>query len=82
MNGTEYVALIDTTRDEFRDRIADALARFDQLARMADPRSTSGPRLDRAADRRPRAYDRHRYRAGAQGHAYRTVDSSWRDCHA
>ena len=77
MNGTEYVALIDTTRDEFRDRIADALARFDQLARMADPAA------------RPPGHDwtvqqivahvltiADRYRAGAQGHAYRTVDST------
>jgi hypothetical protein len=37
MNDTEVVALVDTTRDELRDRIAQALARFDRLARAADP---------------------------------------------
>ena len=37
MNDTEVAALVDTTRDELRDRIAQALARFDRLARSADP---------------------------------------------
>lgn len=39
MNDTEVVALVDTTRDELRDRIAQALARFDRLARAADPQA-------------------------------------------
>lgn len=37
MNDTEYVALVDTTRDELRDRIGRARARFDRLIRTADP---------------------------------------------
>ena len=37
MNYVEVTALVDTTRGELRDRIAQALARFDRLARTADP---------------------------------------------
>jgi uncharacterized protein (TIGR03083 family) len=37
MNETEVAALVDTTRDELRERIAQALQRFDRLARSADP---------------------------------------------
>ncbi|OBI44431.1 hypothetical protein [Mycobacterium sp. E796] len=37
MNDTEYVALVDTTRHELRDRIEAARNRFDRLARTADP---------------------------------------------
>ncbi len=37
MNDTEVAALVDTTRDELRERIAQALQRFDRLARTADP---------------------------------------------
>ena len=37
MNDVEVTALVDTTRGELRDRIAHALARFDRLARTADP---------------------------------------------
>ncbi len=37
MNDVEVAALVDTTRGELRDRIAQALARFDRLARTADP---------------------------------------------
>jgi uncharacterized protein (TIGR03083 family) len=37
MNDTEVAALVDTTRDEMRERIAQALQRFDRLARTADP---------------------------------------------
>jgi uncharacterized protein (TIGR03083 family) len=37
MNDTEYVALVDTTRDELRDRIAEMRQRFYRLARSADP---------------------------------------------
>jgi hypothetical protein len=37
MNDTEYVALVDTTRDELRGRIELARRRFDRLIRTADP---------------------------------------------
>jgi hypothetical protein len=37
MNDTEYVPLVDTNRDELRDRIAEARQRFYRLARSADP---------------------------------------------
>ena len=37
MNDTEYVGLVDTTRDELRDRIGRARDRFDRLIRTADP---------------------------------------------
>ena len=37
MNDTEYVALVDTDRDELRERIALARNRFDRLVRAADP---------------------------------------------
>ena len=37
MNDTESMALVDTTRDELRGRIALARQRFDRLARNADP---------------------------------------------
>lgn len=37
MNDTEVAALVDTTRDELRVRTAQALQRFDRLARSADP---------------------------------------------
>jgi hypothetical protein len=37
MNDVEVTTLVDTTRGELRDRIARALARFDRLARSADP---------------------------------------------
>src|SRR5215207_4929140 len=36
-NGTGYVPLVDTSRDELRERIALARRRFDQLVRSADP---------------------------------------------
>ncbi|BBZ69505.1 hypothetical protein MPRS_05980 [Mycobacterium paraseoulense] len=38
-------ALVDTTRDELRERIAHALTRFDQISRSADPHSRV-PRSD------------------------------------
>jgi uncharacterized protein (TIGR03083 family) len=76
MNDTDYVALVDTTRDELRERIAEALARFEQLIRDADPSA------------RPPGHGwtvqqivahvltiAQRYRAGAQGRAYRQVDA-------
>lgn len=37
MNDTDYVALVDTTRDELRERIAAAQQRFDRLVRGANP---------------------------------------------
>jgi hypothetical protein len=37
MNDTEYVALVETSREELRDRIALARNRFDRLIRTADP---------------------------------------------
>jgi uncharacterized damage-inducible protein DinB len=37
MNNTGYVALVDTSRDELRERIATARGRFDRLVRTADP---------------------------------------------
>jgi hypothetical protein len=37
MNDIEVAALVDTTRDELRDRIAQTLARFDRLAHSAEP---------------------------------------------
>jgi hypothetical protein len=37
MNHTEFVALVDTDRDELRDRIGEARQRFYRLARSADP---------------------------------------------
>lgn len=37
MNDTECAALVDTTRDELRERIAEARQRFYRLARSADP---------------------------------------------
>ncbi|MGA9489395.1 MAG: maleylpyruvate isomerase N-terminal domain-containing protein [Mycobacterium sp.] len=37
MNDTGVAALVDTTRDELRERTAQALQRFDRVARTADP---------------------------------------------
>lgn len=37
MNDTGYIALVDTTRDELRERIELAWQRFDRLVRTADP---------------------------------------------
>src|ERR1700712_169585 len=37
MNDTAYVALVETSREELRDRIALARDRFDELIRTADP---------------------------------------------
>jgi mycothiol maleylpyruvate isomerase-like protein len=37
MNDTEYIALVDTTRDELRERISQARQRFNRLARSANP---------------------------------------------
>lgn len=41
MNDTGYVALVDTDRDELRERIALAWNRFERLARTADPLARS-----------------------------------------
>ena len=37
MNDTDYVALVDTSRDELRERIEHARERFDRLIRAAEP---------------------------------------------
>ncbi len=37
MNDTEFIALVDTDRDELRERIAEVRQRFYRLARSADP---------------------------------------------
>ncbi len=37
MNATDYIALVDTSRDELRERIALARERFDRIVRSADP---------------------------------------------
>ncbi len=37
MNATDYIALVDTSRDELRERIALARERFDRIVRTADP---------------------------------------------
>ncbi|MCB0942586.1 MAG: maleylpyruvate isomerase N-terminal domain-containing protein [Mycobacterium sp.] len=37
MNATDHVALVDTSRDELRERIALARERFDRIVRAADP---------------------------------------------
>lgn len=39
MSDTERIALVDTTRDELRERIAEARQRFYLLARSADPQA-------------------------------------------
>ncbi len=39
MNGIGYVSLVDTTRDELRERIGQARERFDRLIREADPQA-------------------------------------------
>jgi uncharacterized damage-inducible protein DinB len=72
MNDTGYVALVDTSRDELRERIAVARERFDRLVRIADPLA------------RPPGHDwtvqqivahvltiAHRYREHALGRGYR-----------
>jgi hypothetical protein len=77
MNGTEYVALVDTSRAEFRERIADALDRFDRLARDADP--SARPPGHRWTVQQIAAHVltiARRYRAGAQGHPYHRVTST------
>lgn len=37
VNDTDVEALVDTTRDELRERISQALTRFERVARAADP---------------------------------------------
>jgi hypothetical protein len=37
VNDTEYVAIVETSRDQLRERIAVARQRFDRLVRTADP---------------------------------------------
>lgn len=72
MNDTEYVALVETSRDELRDRIGRAWDRFDRLIRTADPH-TRVPGLDWtvhqvAAHMLSMA---HRYQAVAEGRDFR-----------
>jgi hypothetical protein len=77
MNTTEHVALVDTSRDELRERIALAHERFDRLVRTADPLA------------RPPGHDwtvqqivahvltlAHRYRQFARGLDYRPAGSA------
>ncbi len=77
MNATEYVALVDTSRDELRERIALARERFDRIVRTADPLA------------RPPGHDwtvqqivahvltlAHRYRQFARGLDYRHAGSA------
>ena len=45
MNDTENFAIVETDRDELRDRIEDMRRRFYRLARSADPQATR-PGLD------------------------------------
>jgi hypothetical protein len=72
MNDTDYAALVDTSRDELRDRIRRARDSFDRLIRTADPHARV-PGLDWtvhevAAHMLSMA---HRYQAVAQGREFR-----------
>jgi uncharacterized damage-inducible protein DinB len=77
LNDTEHVALVDTSRNELRERIALAHERFDRLVRTADPLA------------RPPGHDwtvqqivahvltlAHRYRQFARGLDYRPAGSA------
>ncbi|OBF82548.1 hypothetical protein A5791_04450 [Mycobacterium sp. 852002-51163_SCH5372311] len=72
MNDTEYVALVDTSRDELRDRIGRARARFDRLIRSADPRARV-PGLDWTVQQvvAHMLSVTHRYQAVAEGRDFR-----------
>lgn len=72
MNGTEYVALVDTTRDELRDRIGQARDRFDRLIRTADPHARV-PGLDWTVHQvvAHTLSVAHRYQAVAEGREFR-----------
>jgi hypothetical protein len=72
MNDTEYVALVDTTRDELRDRIGRARDRFDRLIRTADPHARV-PGLDWTVHQviAHMLSVAHRYQAVAEGQDFR-----------
>jgi hypothetical protein len=76
MNDTEYVALVDTTRDELRDRIGRARARFDRLIRTADPHARV-PGLDWTVHQvvAHMLSVAHRYQAVAEGRDLRRATS-------
>lgn len=72
MNDTVYVALVDTTRDELRERIELARKRFDRLVRTADP--LARPPGSRWTVQQVVAHVltvAHRYRELANGRQYR-----------
>jgi uncharacterized protein (TIGR03083 family) len=71
MNGTAYVGLVDTTRDELRERISLARDRFDYLVRTADPKAR--PPRSRWTVQQVVAHVltvAHRYRELARGQEY------------
>jgi hypothetical protein len=72
MNDTEYVALVDTTRDELRERIGRARDRFDRLIRTADPHARV-PGLDWTVHQvvAHMLSVAHRYQAVAEGRDFR-----------
>jgi hypothetical protein len=72
MNDTEYVALVDTTREELRDRIGRARDRFDLLIRTADPHARV-PNLDWTVHQviAHMLSVAHRYQAVAEGRDFR-----------
>jgi hypothetical protein len=72
MNVTDYVALVDTTRDELRDRIGRARDRFDRLIRSADPHARV-PGLDWTVHQvvAHMLSMPHRYQAVAEGRDFR-----------
>ncbi len=77
MNDTEYVALVDTTRDELRERIELARKRFDRLVRTADP--LARPPGSRWTVQQVVAHVltvAHRYRELAHGRQYRRAGAA------
>ncbi|OBH40409.1 maleylpyruvate isomerase N-terminal domain-containing protein [Mycobacterium mantenii] len=72
MNDTEYIALVETTRDELRDRIGRARDRFDRLVRTADPHAPV-PGLDWTVQQVVAHVlsVAHRYQAFAEGRDFR-----------
>lgn len=77
MNDTDYVALVDTSREELRDRIALACRRFDRIARTADP--SARPPGSRWTVQQVVAHVltiANRYHELAQGREYRRADTA------
>lgn len=77
MNSTEYVALVDTDRDELRERIDLAQKRFDRLVRTADP--LARPPGSRWTVQQVVAHVltvAHRYRELAHGREYRAAGTA------